>query len=194
MKANLSSSKPSAPAEVTPEQHLEMGIELHDAGSLQESTYHLRLAARAGHPTAMLLYALACRHGWGMKPNQVEGVSWLQRSVDSAQLEVAEDEDLVQRGDTTAVGPVERKTHKAQFALSVYELGVSYMNGWGVTQDRALGLRCFEVAGNWGDADALAEAGFCYAEGLGCKKDLKKAAKFYRAAEKKGMSMAGNSW
>ena len=129
-----------------------------------------------------------------MKPNQAEGVSWLQRAVDSAQLEVAEDEDLVQRGDTAAAGPVERRTHKAQFALSVYELGVSYMNGWGVTQDRALGLRCFEVAGNWGDADALAEAGFCYAEGLGCKRDVKKAAKFYRAAEKKGMSMAGNSW
>ena len=149
----------------------------------------------------MLLYALACRHGWGMKPNQAQGVAWLQRAVDSAQLEVAEDEDLVKRAETettaaavTAAGPADRKTHKARFALSVYELGVSYMNGWGVTQDRALALRCFEVAGNWGDADALAEAGFCYAEGLGCKKDMKKAAKYYRVAEKKGMSMAGNSW
>lgn len=46
----------------------------------------------------------------------------------------------------------------------------------------------------WGDVDALAEAGFCYAQGMGCKKDLKKAAKFYRMAEAKGMSMVGNSW
>jgi TPR repeat protein len=38
----------------------------------------------------------------------------------------------------------------------------------------------------WGDADALAEAGFCYAQGVGCKKDLKKSAKFYRQAEAKG--------
>ncbi len=38
------------------------------------------------------------------------------------------------------------------------------------------------------------EAGFCYAEGIGCKKDLKKAAKFYRKAEAKGVSMIGNSW
>lgn len=136
-----------------------------------------------------------------MKCNEAEGVAWLQKAVDSAQLEVAEDEDLIARASATATSStngvpddVERKTHKAQFALSVYELGVSYMNGWGVAQDRALGLRCFEVAGNWGDADALAEAGFCYAEGLGCKKDLRKAARFYRAAERKGMSMAGNSW
>jgi TPR repeat protein len=46
----------------------------------------------------------------------------------------------------------------------------------------------------WGDADALAEAGFCYAQGVGCKKDLKKSAKFYRQAEAKGISMIGNSW
>ena len=68
------------------------------------------------------------------------------------------------------------------------------MNGWGVEQDKALALRCFEIAGSWGDSDALTESGFCYAEGIGCKKDLKKAAKFYRMAEAKGVSMVGNSW
>lgn len=46
----------------------------------------------------------------------------------------------------------------------------------------------------WGDCDALSEAGYCYAQGIGCKKDLKKSAKFYRMAESKGMSMVGNSW
>jgi TPR repeat protein len=40
----------------------------------------------------------------------------------------------------------------------------------------------------------MAEAGFCYAEGVGCKKDMKKAARFYRQAESNGMSMVGNSW
>lgn len=46
----------------------------------------------------------------------------------------------------------------------------------------------------WGDVDALAEAGFCYAQGVGCKKNLMKSAHFYRQAEAKGMSMVGNSW
>jgi TPR repeat protein len=46
----------------------------------------------------------------------------------------------------------------------------------------------------WGDVDALAEAGFCYAQGIGCRKNLKKSAGFYRQAEAKGMSMVGNSW
>jgi len=174
------------------EDHLERGIELHQEGALQESTYHFRLAAKAGHPTAMLLYALACRHGWGMKQNAAEGVLWLQHAVNSAQHEVAEDVDTLKSGNQ--VDSSRRRTHMAQFALSVYELGMSHMNGWGVAQDKALGLRCFEIAGNWGDADALSQAALCYAEGIGCRRDMKKAAKLYRMAEAKGVTVAGNSW
>lgn len=182
---------PSA-AEISAEEHLAKGIKCHEEGSVKESTYHLRLAAKGGSPTGMLLYALACRHGWGMRANQKEGVEWLRKAADSASLEIAEDEDQVKGGNV--VDPTSRKTRKAQFALAIYELGVSHMNGWGIEQDKSLALRCFEIAGNWGDVDALAEAGFCYAQGIGAKKDLKKSAKFYRMAEAKGMSMPGNSW
>ncbi|KAI0880414.1 uncharacterized protein GGS22DRAFT_85721 [Annulohypoxylon maeteangense] len=179
-------------SEISAEEHLAKGIKCHEEGSVKESTYHLRLAARAGDPTGMLLYALACRHGWGMRPNQREGVEWLRKAADVVSAEIAEDEDHVKEGKS--VDFMDRKTRKAQFALSIYELGVSHMNGWGIEQDKALALRCFEIAGSWGDVDALAEAGFCYAKGVGCKKDLKKSAKFYRMAEAKGMSMPGNSW
>ncbi|OTB10132.1 hypothetical protein K445DRAFT_258816 [Daldinia sp. EC12] len=185
------SNAPTA-SEMSAEEHLAKGIKCHEEGSVKESTYHLRLAARAGDPTGMLLYALACRHGWGMRPNQREGVEWLRKAADVVSAEIAEDEDQAKEGKT--VDFMDHKTRKAQFALSIYELGVSHMNGWGIEQDKALALRCFEIAGSWGDVDALAEAGFCYAKGVGCKKDLKKSAKFYRMAEAKGMSMPGNSW
>ena len=186
-------ARPRAPAlsvELSPEDHLAKGIELHERGAARESTYHLRIAARQNLPTAMLLYALACRHGWGMRPNQQEGVQWLRKAADCASIEIAVDEDK----NGNPADNTERKTRRAQFALSIYELGVSHMNGWGIEQDKTLALRCFEIAGNWGDADAMAEAGFCYAQGQGCKKDLKKAAHYYRMAEAKGMSMVGNSW
>ncbi|KAI5466249.1 hypothetical protein BGZ63DRAFT_348686 [Mariannaea sp. PMI_226] len=179
-------------SEMSAEDHLAKGIECHENGSLKESTYHLRYAARLNNPTAMLLYALACRHGWGMRANQKEGVEWLRKAAEYASVEIADDEDHVKEGKHVDV--IERRTRKAQFALSIYELGVSHMNGWGIEQDKSLALRCFEIAGNWGDVDALAEAGFCYAQGIGCKKNLKKSAKFYRIAEEKGMSMVGNSW
>ncbi|KAG0133185.1 hypothetical protein HOY82DRAFT_269579 [Tuber indicum] len=182
-----SSQPPSAT--MPPDEHVQLGIDLHESGSLQESTYHLRLAANAGHPTGMLLFALACRHGWGMKANQKEGVMWLKKVTELASSEVADDE---QAGGS--VDYIEKKGRRAQFALSIYELAVSHMNGWGTEKDQGLALRCFEIAGRWGDPDALSEAGFCYANGVGCKKDLKKSAKFYRMAEAKGVNMVGNSW
>ena len=174
--------------DLSAEDHLAKGIESHERGDVQESTYHFRLAAKQNLPTAMLLYALACRHGWGMRPNPQEAVQWLRKAADSASLEIADEKEA------NPADLLEQKTKRAQFALSIYELGVSHMNGWGIEQDKSLALRCFEIAGNWGDADAMAEAGFCYAQGQGCKKDLKKAAKYYRMAEAKGMSMVGNSW
>ncbi|EGS18852.1 uncharacterized protein CTHT_0054630 [Thermochaetoides thermophila DSM 1495] len=194
IKPSHHSSNPVGPAmaELSAEEHVSKAIALHENGSLQESTWHLQHAAKMGHPTGMLLYALACRHGWGMRPNPREGVEWLRRAAESAHLEIAEDEEMVKEGKH--VDSAERKTRKAQFALSIYELGVSHMNGWGVEQDKALALRCFEIAASWGDVDAMAEAGFCYAQGIGCKKDLKKSAKYYREAEARGMSMVGNSW
>jgi TPR repeat protein len=174
------------------EEHVNKGIELHEAGSLAESTYHFRLAAKAGHPTAMLLYALACRHGWGVKENAAEGVVWLQNAMQAIQSEIAEDADHINNGQQWAA--VNRKAHMAQFALGVYELGMSYLNGWGVPQDKSLALRCFEIAGRWGDTDALSQAALCYSEGIGCKRDMRMAARLYREAEAKGVSVAGNSW
>ncbi|KAK4193377.1 hypothetical protein QBC35DRAFT_104193 [Podospora australis] len=183
---------PPTMADITAEEHVTKAIALHESGSLQESAWHLRHAAKQNHPTGMLLYALACRHGWGMRPNPREGVEWLRKAVECAGLEIKDDEEHAKEGKPVDV--TERKTHRSQFALGIYELGVSHMNGWGIDQDKALALKCFEIAASWGDVDALAEAGFCYAQGIGCKKNLKKSAKYYREAEAKGMSMVGNSW
>lgn len=174
------------------DEHVDKAIQLHQHGDLKESTYHLRIAAKQDHPVGMLLYALACRHGWGMRANPAEAVMLLRKAVDIAMHEVTEDENA--SSPRPKPNAIEKKSHEAQFALAIYELGMSHLKGWGVEVDKPLALRCFEIAGSWGDADALTEAGFCYSTGTGCKKDLKKAAKFYRAAAEKGVSMVGNSW
>lgn len=197
--ANTLRTQNSAPSLVpsaacTAEEHVTLGIECHEKGSLNESTYHLRIAAKQNDPTGMLLYALACRHGWGVRPNQREGVRWLRKALDCLGLEQLVGNTANNAVPTTRAQDMVQRVHRAQLALSVYELGVSHLNGWGIERDKAQALRCFEIAAQWGDADAMTEAGFCYSQGTGCKKDMKKAAKFYRMAEANGMSMVGNSW
>src|SRR5690606_27508246 len=101
------------------------GIACHEKGSLKESTYHLRLAAMQNHPTGMLLYALACRHGWGIRANQKEGVEWLRKAVDSVGLEVNTFGNPLEEARGRKYQ--EQKALQAQFALGVYELGVSHL-------------------------------------------------------------------
>lgn len=147
IKARSQISVANTMADTPADEHVNKAIALHEEGKLNESTYHLRYAAKQGHPTGMLLYALACRHGWGMRPNQEEGVRWLRKAADSAGVEIAQDENNNAKGGQH-VDRVEQRTRKAQLALSIYELGVSHMNGWGIEQDKALALRCFEIAGS----------------------------------------------
>jgi TPR repeat protein len=172
------------------QEHLDTGVEMYQTGNMEQAAYHWRLAATAGQGTAMLLYSLACRHGWGAKSNLEESQLWLQSAVTHPTMQPNEVEDIQTRRPSTAG----RKDLKAQFAINVYELGMTYSNGWGVTKDPSLALRCFEIAGSWGDGDAHAEAARCYLEGIGCKKDVQKAAKLYRIAESKGVAVPGNSW
>lgn len=80
-----------------------------------------------------------------MRANQQEGVQWLRKAADYAILEVTEDENSAKEGQ--AVDFVDQKQRKAQFALSMCELGMSHLNGWGIEQDKVLALRCFEIAG-----------------------------------------------
>lgn len=142
------SALPVATVILNGEEHTTKGIECHEKGAMTEATYHFSHAAKLGHPTGMLLYALACRHGWGMRSNHALGTEWLQKAANISLAQITATQDKSD-GDPDAgsdAAPADQ-TRKAQFALSIYELGVSHMNGWGVKQDRALALRCFEIAG-----------------------------------------------
>ncbi|KAK6351958.1 hypothetical protein TWF718_005106 [Orbilia javanica] len=193
-ESNISATlrpRTSGAPRLTPEEHLNIGIPLHEKGSYAESTYHFRLSAMGGNTTGMLMYALALRHGWGMRANQAEAFTWLRKAASIAQQEMASAEK-----DPTKPKPTwwESKSMRSKFALMTYELGMSYTNGWGCNEDKAVGLKYFEIAASWGDVDALSEAGYAYANGQGCKKDLKKSARYYRMAHENGVSMVGNSW
>ncbi|KAG8814209.1 hypothetical protein FRC17_001246, partial [Serendipita sp. 399] len=64
----------------------------------------------------------------------------------------------------------------------------------GVETDKKLAVSYFQVAARLGDVDAQLELGFCFANGKGCKKDLKESAKWYRAAVAQGASTVGLAW
>lgn len=191
------------------EEHVSLGIFYHEKGNLRESSYHWQFAAFQGELTAMLLYGLALRHGWGIRQNPGEAVKWLRKAIgptiDNKSLEDVLNSDVTKNiqneifkaassEEAAPGGP--KKVKKAQVALALYELGMCYLNSWGIEKDEDMALRCFEVAGSMGDVDALSEAAGLWMHNgpKGRKKNLIRAAKLYRTAGEKGANMVSNSW
>lgn len=189
---------------LTLEQHVSLGIYYHEKGNLRESSYHWQFAAFKGELTGMLLYGLALRHGWGIRQNAGEAVKWLRSAIGPAintkSLDEVLDSELSQQiqneinKQNSTSGA--KKVNKAQIALALHELGMCHLKAWGTDKDEDMALRCFEVAGSMGDADALSEAAALWMRSgpKGRKKNLMRAAKLYRAAGERGASMVSNSW
>lgn len=139
---------------MSPEEHLNLGIKFHEQDFLPQSTHHFKLAAEGGSATGMLFYSLSLRHGWGCAPNPEKAVEWLHLAAECASAEVDENGRPLDGGTSDGLTKTEEsKKRRATLALAVYELGQSYMHGWGVQKDKHLALRCYEISANFGDSD-----------------------------------------
>lgn len=165
--------------------HIELGIEQHEANQLPQSTHHFKVAADSGDPTGCLLYGLALRHGWGVRPDLARSIAMLKRAADS----VAPAGEGARDSKLFAAAPLSQ-----DLGVALYELGVSYRHGWGVVADKKLSLKYIELACELGDVEAMVDAADCHLTGTGCKKDKATAARYLRRAEAKGKKEIGNSW
>ena len=88
----------------------------------------------------MECYYTPCRlrHGWGCAANPEKAVEWLHSAAECASAEV--DENGVRRplvgGNGFTFKSEDDKRGGATLALAIYELGQSYMHGWGVQKDK----------------------------------------------------------
>ncbi|GAC75574.1 hypothetical protein PANT_16d00046 [Moesziomyces antarcticus T-34] len=170
------------------EDFLSSGITHHEQGDLARSAFYFERSAKVdgGCVVGMCMFGMALREGWGARKDPAKGFTWIQKAAARAGEMMA--------NTTTPKSDAELRAIKSELKLSVYELGKCFCYGWGVKMDKPMALEYFELAAKLGDADAQAEAGALYAAGKGCKKDLKKAAMYYRMAEQGGYDTVGLSW
>ncbi|KAG0174099.1 hypothetical protein DFQ28_009728 [Apophysomyces sp. BC1034] len=182
----LASHIPQQRARSSPEedQYVQKGIEYHELGQLEKATHNFWLSAKEGSPMGMLLYGISLRHGWGCCVNEPMAFQYLQKV---AELSV---EELSQRHGKTDGALVSQ----AELVMAIYELGVSFQQGWGVSKNKAAAFYFFNMAAELGDPDAQNETAYCYHHGQGVKKDLYQAARLYRLAAAQGRGLMGNSW
>ncbi|KAG0227391.1 hypothetical protein BGW42_002981 [Actinomortierella wolfii] len=115
-------------------------------------------------------------------------------SASSQQSNAAEDA----RRTLRRMGTMDRKmaimTARTELVMALFELGMSFMKGWGVAKDKTIGFNYFKIAADLGDADSQNEVALCYQDGIGTEKDMFQAAKYYRLAAKQGAGQMGNQW
>ncbi|KAG0289764.1 hypothetical protein BGZ98_003725, partial [Dissophora globulifera] len=85
-------------------------------------------------------------------------------------------------------------TARKELVMALYELGMSYLKGWGVSQDKGVAFSYFKIAADLGDVDSQNETALCYYDGIGVEKDMYESARYYRLAAAQGGAQLGNSW
>jgi TPR repeat protein len=148
---------------------------------LEKATHCFRLASKEGCPVGMFLYGISLRHGWGCRPNCALAFQYLQTAAEHAVHNLLQQDAML-------------LASKAELIMAIYELGVSFQQGWGVMRNKEVAFYYFEMAANLGDLDAMNDLAFCYLHGRGVRKDVFRAAKYYRMAAKQGQGLVGNSW
>ncbi|ORZ26329.1 hypothetical protein BCR41DRAFT_301185, partial [Lobosporangium transversale] len=181
---------PAQQREVEADENIQKAIELHENNQLEEATRYFALAAQSENPLGQLMYGLSLRHGWGCKSNPAEAIKYLQRAADA--------KPRASQQTLRRMGSMDRKEAIAmarrELVMALYELGMSYLKGWGVNKDKKVAFTYFKIAADLGDADSQNETALCYYEGIGIEKDMYESARYYRMAAAQGASQLGNSW
>lgn len=119
-----------------------------------------RLAAKKGHPLAMLNLGVAFEKGQGVRQNLREAIKWYQSAASNgvpiAHLNlgrIALSQGRVKRANvlfSKALKGFKARDDKNHLRC----LGTMYFNGWGVNKNRRLGLGFYKKAAALGDKEA----------------------------------------
>lgn len=176
------------------ELRVKKAIQLRKEGKPREASYELSIAAHHGSKSAMLLYGLSLRYGYGLRVDPKQSFLWISRSAGCDLILNANSNysvDPFSLSDATIPKPMPEPDGKAFF-----ELGIAFLNGIGTEKDENRALQFFEKSASLGNVDAMTQAGMLWSKKghHGRKKDLYRSAAWLRFADKRGADNVGNSW
>ncbi|QLL34437.1 hypothetical protein HG536_0G02990 [Torulaspora globosa] len=177
------------------DSQIRAAIEMRNGGQLEESASRLRKACQAHDKTAFLLYGLALRYGSGVPRDYKESF----RHIKAAAGVSSEAEDIFKcdinpfqlesSGNIPKVAP-------EPIAPALYECGIAYLKGYGPDHPNELhGLKYLEKAASLGHIDSMCLSATIWSKKSATrKKDIARAACWFRLAEKRGANLIGSQW
>lgn len=174
---------------------INLAIQMRNRGKLEESARRLRNACQSDDGTAHLLYGLALRHGCGVPKDYKESLHYIKvaTGVKSEPEEVfnitVDPFGIEENGSLPQVVP-------EPMAPALYECGMAYLKGYGVENpDEQKGLKYLEKAAALGHIDSMCLSATIWSKKSAVrKKDVARAAAWFRLAEKRGANLIGSDW
>lgn len=187
-------------------------IDMRKAGNLHASALRLRQACQKGNRTAFLLYGLALRYGYGVDTDYIQSFYYIKLStaIKSWHNEVFNLNVDPFRLERNLDAYVPTKLEEP-LVPALYECGIAYLKGFGAPDiDEFKGLKCLEKAASMGHVDSMCLSGIIWSQDQEAgklapksssnyesrfrKKDVAKAASWFRIADKRGANLIGSDW
>ncbi|ODV86910.1 hypothetical protein CANARDRAFT_174942 [[Candida] arabinofermentans NRRL YB-2248] len=188
---------------LTPEARVSMAIALRKSGQSKDAAYQLSIAGNQGNIEGMLLYGLSLRYGYGVRKDDRLSFLWICKA---GKIDIQKpggyhfDIDPKKLIDSSSGKSMKAKEPECSI---FFEIGQAYTHGWGCERDPDQGLEFFELSGSLGYTDAMCEAGTMWCSSNGKKrngqsqprkKNLSRAAAWFRLAVQSGVELVGSSW
>lgn len=175
-------------------------IDMRKAGKLEASANKLYHACKTGNHTAFLLYGLALRYGYGVDIDLSKSLEYLKVATGLTNLD--------QSVFGVSINPFELERHpelipqhiSEPFVPAIHECGISYLKDFGNGKTNEWkGLKFLEKAASLGHVDSMCLSGIIWSQDdafgiTNRKKDLIKAATWFRIADSRGANLIGSDW
>ncbi|KAG0656004.1 hypothetical protein C6P45_002813 [Maudiozyma exigua] len=170
-------------------------INMRIEGKLEASATKLKKACESGNKTAYLLYGLALRHGCGIPEDQKSSLLYIKKATGIESF----DEEVFH----CDIDPLELEANNSipskleePLVPALHECGISFLKGYGGEEvDEFKGLKFLEKAASLNHVDSMCLCGIIWSQKSDTrKKDLSKAAAWFRLADKRGANLIGSDW
>ncbi|QLG71890.1 hypothetical protein HG535_0C02400 [Zygotorulaspora mrakii] len=174
---------------------IELAITMKKEGRLIESAQNLQRLCSKKNLTAFLLYGLALRDGCGVRKDCKESFKYIKVAAEVH----SEKEDVFEKDIDVFALEHSRGLPKIvpePMAPALYECGMAYLKGLGLEKpDELKGLKYLEKAASLGHIDSMCISGTIWSKKSAVRKrDIVRAAAWFRIAEQRGANLIGSSW
>ncbi|BEI93641.1 uncharacterized protein CcaverHIS019_0601000 [Cutaneotrichosporon cavernicola] len=175
-----------------PEELVAAGLQRREAGDKPKSAWFFMKAAELGSVTGQLHWGIALRHGLGIGRDERRAFTELSEACDRGLAEGVFD---LRAAVGSLLPPTTARQMPRDLAVGLFELSNCYLDGAGTRRNADLALEYLRMAGSLGDMAAQEQLGLVLSKGMNSvKKDLREAAKWYRAAIQNGSNTPGLAW